>query len=334
MLKKYFSLEVHWIDSPESGGLDYSHFDDSFLFVLFFQKLAPAKDLQRVSCPQIVYVPMYDEARHLTHWQWFLLRKQKIISFSQTLQNKMDFVGLDSLCVQYYPQIPEYRHREARSQDKSAFDVLYWYRYEHQTNKRVPLSAVRKLVSGLPLKKLHVHFEGNLSESVLQDEFKDFPVSVSRWSDTSDEYHRLLERCDIFIAPREYEGIGMAFLEAMSMGKVVVAPDCPTMNEYIVDGDNGVLFDLDSPKQLVAEDLRGIGARARESCIRGRAEWLSQEGRIIEFLCEGERVKKKRSVLLYFLICFDLGKVIAVEAFAIAWRNARRLRKLMRHLIF
>jgi glycosyltransferase involved in cell wall biosynthesis len=172
--------------------------------------------------------------------------------------------------------------------------------------------------------------EGDLSESVLEDEFADLPVSVSKWSDTSVGYHQLLERCDIFIAPREYEGIGMAVLEAMSLGKVVAAPNNPTMNEYIVDGRNGILFDLDNPRELASYDLGGIGARARESFIRGRADWLSQEEQIIEYLSETRKKKWKWNIPLLVLICFDLGIELLFEAFAYAWGSARRLRNLLR----
>ena len=35
----------------------------------------------------------------------------------------------------------------------------------------------------------------------------------------------------------------MAFLEAMSLGLIIIAPNNPTYNEYIISGHNGFLYD-------------------------------------------------------------------------------------------
>ena len=58
----------------------------------------------------------------------------------------------------------------------------------------------------------------------------------------SEEYMDHLSRCNIFIAPRLYEGIGLTFLEAMANGMVVLSPNSPTMNEYIQNNINGVFL--------------------------------------------------------------------------------------------
>jgi glycosyltransferase involved in cell wall biosynthesis len=44
------------------------------------------------------------------------------------------------------------------------------------------------------------------------------------------------------MAPRRYEGIGMAFLEAMAMEMCVVAENQSTANEYILSGKNVILY--------------------------------------------------------------------------------------------
>ena len=40
----------------------------------------------------------------------------------------------------------------------------------------------------------------------------------------------------------------MAFLEAMAMGMCVVAENQPTANEYILSGQNGILYGGDQEK--------------------------------------------------------------------------------------
>ena len=60
-------------------------------------------------------------------------------------------------------------------------------------------------------------------------------------------YAPALRRAGIYFAPRLYEGIGISFLEAMAMGKAVVAPDNPTMNEYVTHNVNGFLYKPGGP---------------------------------------------------------------------------------------
>lgn len=58
------------------------------------------------------------------------------------------------------------------------------------------------------------------------------------------DYLKYLEKVNIFIAPRPVEGVGLTFLEAMASGCAIIAPDFPTMNEYITDGVDGILLPL------------------------------------------------------------------------------------------
>ena len=46
---------------------------------------------------------------------------------------------------------------------------------------------------------------------------------------------KLVKYSDVFISPRKQEGIGMSFLEAMSLGKYIIAINDSTMNEYILN---------------------------------------------------------------------------------------------------
>jgi glycosyltransferase involved in cell wall biosynthesis len=88
----------------------------------------------------------------------------------------------------------------------------------------------------------------------------------------------------IFIAPRDYEGIGLSFLEAMAMGKAVIAVDNPTMNEYIADGETGYLFDLNNIKEIDLSNLRTIQRNAHEYIQDGFFIWGKNKVKIIDFI--------------------------------------------------
>lgn len=78
----------------------------------------------------------------------------------------------------------------------------------------------------------------------------------------------------------------MSFLEAMAMGLCVVAPNAPTMNEYIRDGVNGLLYDPGNPQPIDFSRARELGEVARTSCEEGRREWLRATPKVKSFMEE------------------------------------------------
>lgn len=91
--------------------------------------------------------------------------------------------------------------------------------------------------------------------------------ATQQWGSHEGHLKRIAES-QIFIAPRRFEGIGMAFLEAMAMGCVVVAENQATANEYILHRSTGLLYEGDGekvrrPSEISADELKEIGLRAR-----------------------------------------------------------------------
>ena len=80
------------------------------------------------------------------------------------------------------------------------------------------------------------------------------------------------------------EGIGLGYLEAMALGKVVVAYDLATHNEYIRDGVNGHLFTKQGPVSASWAPPGALAPALAESCHAARAKWLQDRQRIREFL--------------------------------------------------
>ena len=93
-----------------------------------------------------------------------------------------------------------------------------------------------------------------------------------------------MNECNIFIAPRYFEGIGWSFIEAMTKGMAVVAFNQPTMNEYIKNGVNGYLIDEKKTETIRFKDFFEIGQRARINCIVGYKKWQNQSKNIAGFI--------------------------------------------------
>jgi len=57
--------------------------------------------------------------------------------------------------------------------------------------------------------------------------------------------------CDFIILPSYREGLSMALLEAMSMGRPILASDIPGCRELVIDGENGYTFRARSVEALI-----------------------------------------------------------------------------------
>lgn len=68
----------------------------------------------------------------------------------------------------------------------------------------------------------------------------------------------LLTTADIYVMPSRYEGLPIALLEAMALGKPIVATAVNGIPEAIRDGENGLLVPSEDPAAL-AEALRRLG---------------------------------------------------------------------------
>jgi glycosyltransferase involved in cell wall biosynthesis len=94
----------------------------------------------------------------------------------------------------------------------------------------------------------------------------------------------LINAADIFVLPSQVEGFGLVFLEAMSMGKPVIAAAAGGPLEIVVDGATGLLFAPGSPASLAAamqkliDDAHGRAAMGREG--RERFNELFTAGRM------------------------------------------------------
>jgi glycosyltransferase involved in cell wall biosynthesis len=101
-----------------------------------------------------------------------------------------------------------------------------------------------------------------------------------------------LAACSVFVLPSLREGMPMAILEAMAMGRAVVTTDVPGCRETIVDGESGSLVPPAAPAALAValerflED-RTLAARMGEAA-RVRAERVfdarTVNARVVEVL--------------------------------------------------
>jgi len=80
---------------------------------------------------------------------------------------------------------------------------------------------------------------------------------------------RYLRRCDILVDASLHEGFGVVPLEAMACGATVVASDSGGVNQFLRDGQNGILIkEVNKPERFVAEIARLVRDRRLLASLR------------------------------------------------------------------
>ena len=286
-LKGFYDVDLVLDDSWQGKPFpDLSFIDESYLGVIFFQNLPDKEVISSIKNDNLIFFPMYDAVYWGGYAYWRSLRHMKIFNFSSTLHNKLSRWGFETKYVQYFPKPDKYIGGAKR-------EVFFWQRLSKISIKEIAQIFAKSRVN------IHIHRAldpGQEYTKPTKEEEKNLGVTYSDWFETREEMQTVIKQKGIYVAPREYEGIGMSFLEAMAMGKAVVAVNNPTMNEYIVDGRTGYLFDLASPKSIDLKDLEKVQKNTYKYMCDGYAKWETDKHKIIDFIERGPNIDNSKKV--------------------------------------
>lgn len=236
-LKPHLDIEVRaWDDQKE---LPSPNLDSDVTSVVFWQVEPPQNWLQALP-GHIVWVPMWDAVGGfpLAWWQKFP-KDLRVVAFSKNIASRTEAVGLPTLNCQYFAD-PSACSETRWEGERVAF---YW-------NRRglVGVEFLHKFCAAAKVDRLLYRddvdpFDGaDACRCKLPERLGQTVIELIPWMESRADYNEQLNRAQIFIAPRDCEGVGIAFLEVMARGCAVVAYDAPTMNEYVESGKNGVLL--------------------------------------------------------------------------------------------
>jgi glycosyltransferase involved in cell wall biosynthesis len=106
-----------------------------------------------------------------------------------------------------------------------------------------------------------------------------------------EEMREWLEIVDVFVLPSHREGMPQSILEAMAMGKPVVATDIRGCREEVVDGETGYLVPVQDPQRLAEAIIRVLSDRML-------AKRMGEAGRrrVVEFFDQRKTLEKQLGV--------------------------------------
>lgn len=246
----------------------------------------------------IVYVPMFDAVFRLGADFWQSLRHVKIVCFSATLHAVCLTHRLDSFFIQYYPE-----WIDLAPGGYCAKSLFFWQRRASPSWETVCSILPR---SQFDYMHHHVAIDPGFdvpAEALVHPDASEISsgrAGSSTWFRKKTGLLEKLKRCNLFFLPREREGIGMSFLDAMATGLIPVGLDRATYNEYVVDGLNG--FIVDKEQQLVLPDLHSIALSMKHYMVKGRKNYLRRLKGLESFVLRPSAVPELRRYS-----CLEIG---------------------------
>lgn len=256
-------------------------------YLLCFQVMPERRNLDDLCLfGKGILFPMYDAAVDASDKVWEDYKDFLIISFSKKLSDKLSGKGLETKYIQFF--LKPYKLNNMGSEEA----IFLWQRRED-----INLNTVEKLFPNRNVSKIYLHLSMD-PEQQYKEIYNSLSnkVEKSTWFETKEEMLTRIENAAFYIAPRKYEGIGMSFLEAMAMGRCVIAPNEATMNEYIKDGVNGILYDIDNVEPIQINDIKTIQKNAYETAEIGYKKWMEEREQILNWI-EEKRVCPMISVI-------------------------------------
>jgi hypothetical protein len=271
-------------DACPKGRLDrdYSPLIDSYDMVVVWQMHQVIRQMAEAKArhDNIIFVPMYDAVYKQGASFWKGIGHIKIVCFSAALRAVCLSHRLDSLFIQYYP--------EAVGPVASGYEskrMFFWQRRNWPN-----WQTLTSILPTCQFEKIHHHValdpgtesteEIRVLPTPLETSQENFSSSV--WYPKKSDLIAKLREFNVFFLPREREGIGFSFLDAMAIGLIPVGFDQPTFNEYVVNGINGVIVEKTSRMDL--PELSSMAAWMEHYLRKGRANYERQLQGLAGFL--------------------------------------------------
>ena len=281
--------QVHdfWDDAWKGGApATWAEVKDYDAIIMFQSYCRPENGIAfRQVHPNVNYIPMLDQ---FGIWQgpmfdqsafWAPFQGSKVLNFSSALHCLATGFGIASHWARYYQQAEPQRVQEVHG-----LRGFFWLRRQDQIN----WGLISRLIQNVSFDRIHIHLaqDPGSQPPEMPDEadIVKHSITTSTWFEDRGQLTDLVDQANVYFSPRMEEGIGQSFLEAMARGKCVVASNQGTMNEYILHGVNGLLYDNRAPRPLDFSNVAALGIQARASVVAGYEQWLAAEDGIVDFI--------------------------------------------------
>ena len=278
LLKQHFEVDIEFYTKENYKKILKKCTNE--YFAIFFFQITP-KEIRKIKCKNVFLIPMYDDF-HLTRNRVWMILKYKTICFSKKLESDIKTVKYaQTFHIQYFP-----KPIDLSSSNKNL--LFFWQRRDFTWSKlKQVLPSADKIKQELGIKKIIIHSvtDGfDEFEKPSEEDIRDYNIEITTWFKDKNEISNILKKTKYYVAPREKEGIGFSFIDAMQNECIVIAHNDSTMNEYIVHGENGYLIDFKKPTKINFLDDKKLSENLKQINRNLNTNYNNQIDYLINFI--------------------------------------------------
>jgi glycosyltransferase involved in cell wall biosynthesis len=253
ILSEEFEIVNFWWKPNEKIPIEeINKFDHMF----FFHAMFPYQIMKKFRNKKIMWAPMYDALNFRNQFFESIFWKQmsslgiKVLKFSNKITKSINNEDIESLKLNYFIK-PNFL---PKTNEGNKINIFFWDR------GRIQIKDWLYLFDKKDLNEI-VYFPNpdpgifKIKENNLNQQKKYNIKYINKKFLPKNEYLKIFEKCNVFIAPRKKEGIGLTVVEAISKGMFIVGYDDATMNEYISDERVGFIYNEKTLKKVNSNNV-------------------------------------------------------------------------------
>ena len=170
--------------------------------------------------------------------------------------------------------------------EKTKNKIVSVGRLAPQKNQKLLIDSFNEVVKTHPEYSLYIYGDGSLKEE-LETQIKYLRLENKVFlPGNKPDVHKEISDAKIFVLSSDYEGLSNAMLEAMMMGFPCICTNCAGADEYIINGENGMLVPIKDKNSMVkainylienSDATINMGEKAKESVGKCSVESIMKE---------------------------------------------------------
>ena len=300
ILSEQFEITDIWWKENDKIPLDQL---DQFDYIFFFHVMFPYQIMRRFKNKKIMWAPMYDALNFRNNFFKSIFWKQisnlgiKILIFSKKISESIGSEDIEFLRLKYYLK----PMKNNKKKNSSKINIFFWDRGRIRFEDWLKYFHKEDINKITYFQKFDASINTN-NENYLE-KIKDLKIKKIKENFLPKEkFLELSSDCNVFIASRKKEGIGIALVEAISRGQYIIGYDDATMNEYVTNEKIGFLFKNKNLGKIKIKNIIDNYDYRMENANFKYDEWNNNKKKILKFFDEKVKLVNKIHFIPLFLI--------------------------------
>ena len=276
---------------------------DKFEYIFFFHAMFPHQIMKKFKKKKIMWAPMYDALNFRNSFFRSIFWKQisnlgiKVLKFSNKITESIGKEEIDTLSLNYFLE-PNF---SSNADKPIKLNIFFWDRGRVKIDDWLHLFDQEDINEIVYFPKADPGMKIVQNDNLIKN--KNYNINlIDKKFLPKNEYLSLFKKCNVFIAPRKKEGIGIAIVEALSKGMFVVGYNDSTMNEYVHENKVGFIFDENTKEKINTKDIIENYEFRKKNSELNYNKWVQNKKKIIPLLKQDPKIIKKMHFLPLFLL--------------------------------